>query len=84
MELLMTEVITMDTLSHPNIVNIITFNTEGVVKKTNREPKPVIYIVLELAQGGELFGYVANTGRFDERTSRLYFNQLIAGLDYVH
>jgi serine/threonine protein kinase len=74
----------MATLSHPNIVNLITYNKEGVVKKSNDVLKPVIYIVLELAQGGELFDYVANTGSFDERTSRFYFNQIIAGLDYVH
>ena len=73
LKLVMTEVKTMETLSHPNIVNLITYNVDGVVKKTNGVMKAVIYIVLELAQGGELFDYVANTGRFDDRTSRFYF-----------
>jgi serine/threonine protein kinase len=45
----MTEVETMSKLSHPNIVNLIEYNKEGLVKKANGPPKAVIYIVLELA-----------------------------------
>lgn len=33
LELLMTEVHTMTTLSHPNIVNLIDYSKEGVVEK---------------------------------------------------
>lgn len=69
----MTEVHTMSTLSHPHIVNLIEYGKEGVVEKTNGSKKAVIYIVLELATGGELFDYVATSGRFDERISRFYF-----------
>lgn len=59
LELVMTEVQTMSQLSHPNIVNLIEYGQDGVVKKSNGSQESVIYIVLELAQGGELFDYVA-------------------------
>lgn len=39
---------------------------------------------MELATGGELFDYVATTGRFAEPIARFYFHQLINGLEYVH
>jgi len=40
--------------------------------------------VLELAEGGELFDYVANTGHFSYEVARTYFHQLIEGLEYAH
>ena len=84
LELVMTEVHTMSQLSHPNIVNLIEYSKDGVVEKSSGEKEHVIYIVLELATGGELFDYVATTGRFNEPIARFYFRQLIEGLDYVH
>jgi len=74
----------MSTLSHPNIVNLIEYGKDGVVEKSDGKKEAVIYIVLELATGGELFDYVATTGRFNEKIARFYFRQLIEGLDYVH
>lgn len=40
--------------------------------------------MLEYAAGGELFEYVANSGRFSEEVARAYFHQLINGLEYMH
>ena len=80
----MTEVQTMSTLTHPNIVNLIEYSKDGFIEKSNGAKESVIYIVLELAAGGELFDYVATTGRFQETIARFYFRQLIEGLDYVH
>jgi serine/threonine protein kinase len=65
-------------------VNLIEYSKDGVVEKANGHKEPVIFIALELATGGELFDYVATTGRFNENISRFYFNQLLEGLDYVH
>ena len=84
LELVMTEVHTMSQLSHSNIVNLIEYSKDGIVEKANGDKEHVIYIVLELATGGELFDYVATTGRFNEPIARFYFRQLIEGLDYVH
>ena len=63
---------------------MIEYNKDGIVEKENGKKEAVIYIVLELATGGELFDYVATTGRFSETIARFYFRQLIEGLDYVH
>ena len=38
--------------------------------------KVVNYIVLELAHGGELFDFIANTGMFGESLARYFFIQL--------
>ena len=84
LELVMTEVETMSRLSHSNIVNLIEYSKEAHVEKDDGTKYPVICIALELATGGELFDYVALTGRFNEEIARFYFKQLIDGLDYVH
>jgi serine/threonine protein kinase len=73
LELVMTEVHTMSQLSHANIVNLVEYSKDGFVEKSNGAKEAVIYIVLELATGGELFDYVATTGKFSEKISRFYF-----------
>ena len=74
----------MSKLSHPNIVNLVEYSKEAFVEKTDGTKYPVICIALELATGGELFDFVALTGRFNEGTARFYFKQLLDGLDYCH
>jgi serine/threonine protein kinase len=39
--------------------------------------------VYELALGGELFNFVL-AGALPERVARMYFRQLIAGIEYIH
>lgn len=46
--------------------------------------KPRIYLVMELAPGGELFSKLKKRGRFSEATSREYFYQLISALHFCH
>jgi len=84
LNLLMTEVETMSKLSHPNIVNMYEYSKDANIEKENGDKVPVVCIALELAEGGELFDYVALGGAFSERTCRFYFRQLIDGLNYVH
>lgn len=43
-----------------------------------------IFIVLELVKGGELFDKIVNERRFDEKTARFYFQQLVEGTLYCH
>lgn len=73
LSLVLTEVETMSELSHPNIVNFIEYSKEGVVMKESGKKEHVIYIVLELATGGELFDFVATTGKFSYPIARFYF-----------
>lgn len=84
MKRLKNEVDVMKNMSHPNIINLKEFHEEiEYVKKSGKIVK-VVAIVMELAQGGELFGYVANTGRFEENEARTYFRQLISTIGYCH
>ena len=78
------EVGIMKNLKHPNLVNLIEFMEKEEYFKTNGSSFHVMSVVLELATGGELFEYVANTGRFSEAVSRTYFHQMIDALDYLH
>ena len=51
--------------------------TKDYLIKPDGSSKEVIYIVLEYAECGELFDYIANTGNFTEEMARFYFNQLL-------
>jgi len=46
---------------------------EEIYEKSNGSKKEVSYIALELAKGGELFDFVALSGRFKEPVARYYF-----------
>jgi len=70
-ELVMTEVKAMAELKHPNVINQIEYGTD-TYKKTSGKEKVVDYIVLEIANGGELFDFVAISGRFPESLARFY------------
>ena len=74
LELVMTEVQAMKQLSHPNIVNLVEYSQDNVIVKSNGKKQKVISIVLELATGGELFDYVATTGKFSTEIARFYFH----------
>jgi len=39
----------------------------------------VAYYVMKIAENGELFQFLQDTPRFDERVARFYFNQLLEG-----
>lgn len=67
-------------IKHPNIVNLIEHG-EGV---QGNSQKPFQYILLELVNGGSLFDYVAQAGRFEEKFARHYFKQIMEGLSYLH
>ena len=71
-------------LKHQNIIQVLDVQQNQNYYNKNGEVKRVTYIVLELAEGGELFDYVANTGHFSYEVARTYFHQLIEGLEYAH
>ena len=39
-----------------------------------------MYILMEYAQGGEVFDYLFHTGKFEDSIARAYFKQMINGL----
>ncbi|KAF5738588.1 CBL-interacting serine/threonine-protein kinase 7-like [Tripterygium wilfordii] len=69
------EISTMRRLHHhPNILKI----HEVMATKTK------IYLVMELASGGELFSKVLRSGRLKESSARMYFQQLVSALHFCH
>jgi serine/threonine protein kinase len=67
------EIKVMQQINHPNLVNLIDYQEAMPYVKKNGKKEQRVCIVMELAKGGELFEYVAQTGRFNEETSRFYF-----------
>merc|ERR1719323_1614809 len=49
-----------------------------------RNERRVSLIVQELAACGDLFVLIKRSGRFSEELARLYFRQLINGVEYLH
>ena len=84
MKLVMNEIEVMKELSHPNIVQLIDFSYDAEYKRPNGSKIKVFYIALELVSGGELFDFIAETGRFSECVARYYLHQIISGLEYLH
>lgn len=78
------EIKVMKFLSHPNIVNMIEYVPSADYGKKNGKSYKVLAIVMELVPGGELFEYVADSGRFSEPVARTYFQQIIETLEYCH
>ena len=64
----------MQNLKHPNIISML-----EVFASDSK-----IFMVLELAEGGELFAKLVEEKRFSEEKARKYFQQLISALDYCH
>ncbi|KAI5649333.1 hypothetical protein M9H77_35338 [Catharanthus roseus] len=74
-EFLIREVSAMRRLNHhPNILKL----HEVMATKSK------IYLVMELAPGGELFSKLQQRGRFSETVGRGYFHQLISALHFCH
>ena len=60
-------------LKHNNIIELFDFNDQAVEKWKSGKEKEVYFLALELARGGELFDYIAQTGTFSEPVARYYF-----------
>ena len=73
-ESLAREVDILKRLSHPNIIQILD------VVDTER----MLFIVLELASGGELFEQIAKRTRHTEDEARHVFAQLLCAVQYLH
>ncbi|URE04058.1 hypothetical protein MUK42_03743 [Musa troglodytarum] len=68
------EICAMRRLCHPNILRLL-----DVLASRSR-----IYLVLELAKGGELFSRLAGRGRLTEDVARPIFHQLLSAVAYAH
>lgn len=53
------EVAMMQKVNHKYLVNFINLDHNGIYTKKDGTQKRVIYLIIELAQGGELFDFIA-------------------------
>ena len=74
----------MDHLHHRNIVKLISVREHALFRPVGGDPYTCFAIIMEYAGGGELFDYVAETGKFSEKVSRTYFHQIINALHYIN
>ena len=70
----MNEVKILQEVSHPNIINL-----EDVI-----DTKDYFYIILELAEGGELFDKIIEKSRLNETEAKLYFYQMASAISYLN
>mmetsp|Transcript_27374 Transcript_27374/g.5042 ORF Transcript_27374/g.5042 Transcript_27374/m.5042 type:complete len:138 (-) Transcript_27374:63-476(-) len=72
-------------ISHPNIVNLVNANENGVyVKKNNGGVYNCMYLVMDYCNNGELFEILFKTGKFNEDLCRALFRNLIDALRICH
>ena len=73
------EISSMSALSaHPNVLKL-----DGVLEMLH-DSKTTLFLVLELAKGGELFDRIAIDEGAAEDTARRYFEQLLRGVRHCH
>lgn len=79
------EIAAMEKLSHDNVLCLREVVWDmAYPKKDGTKKRDVIMIVLDLAEGGELFDFMMYTGCFPESIARAYFQQLVAGMEHCH
>lgn len=61
-------------LSHPNIIHLHEVMVSG----------SKVYLVMDLAAGGDFFKMITDQGRLAEPVARKYFRQLVEAVDYCH
>lgn len=84
MALVGNEVDIMSSITHPNIVNLLNYSYSDHLVKPNGDSKEVFFLAIELAVGGELFDFLAETGEFTEEFARYYFHQLMSVFSYLN
>lgn len=83
-EVVQNEMSSLNRIQHPNVVNLINANENGVYVKKNGSMYNCMYMVIELCPNGELFDILFQSGKFDEKTTRFYFRQMIEALEACH
>jgi serine/threonine protein kinase len=74
----------MKKFDNNNLVRLIDVRENAVYKKKDETTYQCYAIILEYVSGGELFDFIADTGKFSEKVSRTYFHQMMGALHYMH
>ena len=48
------------------------------------EDDTAIYMIMEYAEGGELFDYIVSKGRLKEKEAAFFYYQLMEGIEFLH
>ncbi|CAI2367630.1 unnamed protein product [Moneuplotes crassus] len=78
------EVFAMKELDHPNILKLVDYNTDAKAIRADGSKLKLQYMAIEYAEGGELFDFISDTGRFSEEHARYFYHQLIDALEHMH
>ena len=68
----------IETSQHHSALRGRTFVTQII------ETKKDIYLIMEYADGGELFDYIVKKKRVDEKEAAGFMQQILAGVEYLH
>ncbi|KAJ3445031.1 protein kinase [Anaeramoeba flamelloides] len=74
MERVRREIAIQKLINHPNVLKIYDVY----------ETETHLFLILEYVSGGELFDYIIGCERVDSTQSRIFFQQIIYGLEQVH
>lgn len=71
-------------VDHKHLIKMIDHSPAAPFKIKNNQEERRPLVVLELAESGELFDFIAKTGRLSEELSRTFVKQLISAVKYLH
>lgn len=83
-EQFMNEVEALSQVDHPHILKLIDWSNHYTVTTTSNKIVDVNWLVLEYAENGEMFDYIAKSGSFAEATARYYFWQLLSAISHMN
>jgi len=69
---------------HRNIIKLVDYYPKADYIKKNGKVKKVFALVLELAEGGDLFECIKVLESFREDIARTYFHELIETIEFLH
>jgi serine/threonine protein kinase len=78
------EINSLKKMEHKNILKLHKYSDKEKAIKKDGSTINVAYIALEYSENGELFDYVAETGKFSDQEARYFYHQIIDALEYIH
>jgi serine/threonine protein kinase len=78
------EIDALSRVQHENVLRLHAVEWNAKYPKGQDKTEDVAAIILELAEGGELFDFLCYSGAMSEVVARSYFHQLIQGLEECH
>lgn len=74
----------MRKLDHENIIRLKGHGHDQTLKQEGKTDEKVHFMALEPCMGGELFDFIAESGRFSDKVCRYFFKQILSALNHMH